>query len=89
MVPPMRDAGTVSRTDHPRTDARPEAPDAVAWGQDAAGTGEAPDLTVGAVAALAGVSVRTLHYWDTIGLVGLPALLPGRRHPPPPGARLP
>ena len=69
MVPPMRDAGTVSRTDHPHTDARPEAPDAVARRQDAASTGEAPDLTVGAVAAFAGVSVRTLHYWDTIGLV--------------------
>ena len=69
MVPPMRDAETVTGTDHPHTDARPEAPDAVAWGQDTAGTGEAPDLTVGAVAALVGVSVRTLHYWDTIGLV--------------------
>ena len=69
MVPPMRDAETASRTERPRTDARPEAPDAVAWGQDAASTGEAPDLTVGAVAALVGVSVRTLHYWDTIGLV--------------------
>lgn len=25
-------------------------------------------LTVGAVAAVAGVSVRTLHHWDDIGL---------------------
>ena len=27
------------------------------------------DLTIGAVAALVGVSVRTLHHWDEIGLV--------------------
>lgn len=33
------------------------------------GTAEHQDLTVGRVAALVGVSVRTLHHWDGIGLV--------------------
>ncbi|WP_329625003.1 MerR family transcriptional regulator [Streptomyces sp. NBC_01255] len=33
------------------------------------GTGGLDGLTVGRVAALVGVSVKTLHHWDTIGLV--------------------
>jgi MerR family transcriptional regulator, thiopeptide resistance regulator len=32
-------------------------------------TSDAGDLTVGRTAALAGVSVRTLHHWDDVGLV--------------------
>ncbi|WP_232012507.1 MerR family transcriptional regulator [Propionibacterium australiense] len=37
---------------------------------EAMGTNEdVQDLTVGAVASLVGVSVRTLHHWDAVGLV--------------------
>lgn len=45
----------------PRARSRPDA----ALRVDAS----ASDLTVGAVASLVGVSVRTLHHWDDIGLV--------------------
>ena len=31
--------------------------------------GDPGELTVGQVAGLVGVSVRTLHHWDEIGLV--------------------
>lgn len=37
--------------------------------QDVGGSGAAAELTVGQTAALVGVSVRTLHHWDEIGLV--------------------
>lgn len=40
-------------------------------------TGVSDQLTVGAVAHLVGVSVRTLHHWDEIGLVTPSARTPG------------
>lgn len=36
---------------------------------DAAPVPASPELTVGEVASLVGVSVRTLHHWDAVGLV--------------------